>query len=169
MFYSWIFKLVEKVSTIARFFFVLCGIALCSTTVYSTEPEQIELLVGEIESLKAAHEKLENEVANLKKQLQRSGGRKEPIRDLEKVTIKTDSDPVLGDENAKIVMIEFSDYQCPFCKRHKDSVWPEIMKNFVDSGKLNMYSLIFLLVESTKKLNWPRRRLIVLVTKESIG
>jgi protein-disulfide isomerase len=33
-----------------------------------------------------------------------------------KITLE-DNDPVLGDKNAKISVIEFSDFQCPFCAR----------------------------------------------------
>src|SRR3989344_171315 len=39
-----------------------------------------------------------------------------------------DDDPVLGDKNAPITIIEFSDYECPFCKRHFDQTLPQLMK-----------------------------------------
>ena len=34
-----------------------------------------------------------------------------------KVDVSVDDDPVLGDEKAKVTIIEFSDFQCPFCRR----------------------------------------------------
>ncbi len=34
-----------------------------------------------------------------------------------------------------MVLLEFSDYQCPFCRRHAVQVLPEILKNYVDTGK----------------------------------
>lgn len=46
--------------------------------------------------------------------------------------------PLLGDKNAPVTMIEFSDYECPFCKRHFDQVWPELKKTYVDTGKLKV-------------------------------
>ena len=46
-----------------------------------------------------------------------------------------DDDPVLGDKNAPITIIEFSDYECPFCKRHFDETLPQLIKNYVDTDK----------------------------------
>ena len=52
--------------------------------------------------------------------------------------ISVDDDPVLGDKNAPLTIIEFSDYECPFCKRSFDEVLPELKKNYIDTGKLKL-------------------------------
>lgn len=44
--------------------------------------------------------------------------------------------PILGDKNAKVTMIEFSDFQCPFCKSMFDSSLPQIKKEYIDTGKV---------------------------------
>ena len=49
-----------------------------------------------------------------------------------------DDDPVLGDKNAPVTIIEFSDYECPFCKRHFDQTLPQLVKNYVDTGKVKI-------------------------------
>ncbi len=54
------------------------------------------------------------------------------------VEVSVDDDPVTGDKNAKLTMIEFSDYECPFCKRYFDTTYLEIMKNYVDTGKMKI-------------------------------
>jgi protein-disulfide isomerase len=40
----------------------------------------------------------------------------------------------LGNPGAPLVVVEFTDFQCPFCRRYHDSVFPEIKRNFVDTG-----------------------------------
>ncbi len=44
--------------------------------------------------------------------------------------------PYLGNRDAaKIAIVEFSDYECPFCQRHHLQVYPEIVKNYVETDK----------------------------------
>lgn len=54
------------------------------------------------------------------------------------VEVSLDDDPIIGDKNAPITMIEFSDYECPFCKRYFDQTFSDIKKDYVDTGKLKI-------------------------------
>ncbi len=49
-----------------------------------------------------------------------------------------DDDPVLGDKNAPVTIIEFSDYQCPFCERFWSQTLPLIKANYIDTGKVKL-------------------------------
>lgn len=49
-----------------------------------------------------------------------------------------DNDPVMGNKNAPVTIIEFSDYECPFCKRHFDETLPQLVKTYVDTGKVKI-------------------------------
>ena len=42
----------------------------------------------------------------------------------------------IGDPNAPVIMVEYSDYQCPFCRRHFQEVMPQIKADFVDTGRV---------------------------------
>lgn len=52
------------------------------------------------------------------------------------VSLSVDDDPFMGDENAPVVMIEFSDFECPYCKQFWQQTLPEIKRNYIDTGKL---------------------------------
>jgi len=43
----------------------------------------------------------------------------------------------VGDlENAKYAIVEFSDYQCPFCQRHSEGTYPILKEKYIDDGDL---------------------------------
>jgi len=50
--------------------------------------------------------------------------------------ISIDDDPVIGDQNAPITIIEFSDFQCPFCARFQTQTLPLILEQYVNTGKV---------------------------------
>jgi protein-disulfide isomerase len=47
--------------------------------------------------------------------------------------------PVLGNPNAPVKIVEYGDYQCPSCRNFSQSIKPELVKNFVDTGKAAIY------------------------------
>ncbi len=56
------------------------------------------------------------------------------------INMKTlaDDDPVKGSENAPVTIIEFSDFQCPFCGRFFSQTLPLIESNYIKTGKVKL-------------------------------
>jgi protein-disulfide isomerase len=44
--------------------------------------------------------------------------------------------PALGRADAPVTIVEFSDYQCPFCQRFFATTFPVLKKEYVDTGKV---------------------------------
>jgi len=52
------------------------------------------------------------------------------------VAVDTGDAPVKGDAGAPVTIVEFSDFQCPYCAAYATDTYPEIVKRFVDAGKV---------------------------------
>lgn len=50
--------------------------------------------------------------------------------------ISIDEDAILGNKDAKVTIVEFSDYECPTCKKAFDTIFVPIEKDFIESGKV---------------------------------
>ncbi len=50
--------------------------------------------------------------------------------------VTTGNLPILGNPNAKVTVVEFADYQCPFCEQFFTNDEPQIKKDYVDTGKV---------------------------------
>ena len=50
--------------------------------------------------------------------------------------VDEDDDPFIGDKNAPVTIVSFEDLQCPFCKRAFDQTFPQLKKDYIDTGKV---------------------------------
>ena len=57
------------------------------------------------------------------------------IADIEELL---DDDAVLGDEDAPVTIVEFSDYECPFCGRFYQQTLPSIKEEYIKTGKVKL-------------------------------
>ncbi|MEK7600554.1 MAG: DsbA family protein [Patescibacteria group bacterium] len=54
------------------------------------------------------------------------------------VKVSADDDAVLGDKKAPVTIIEFSDYQCPYCRAFWRETYPRLKKDFIETGKVRL-------------------------------
>ena len=58
---------------------------------------------------------------------------------MQKIDLKTE--PFEGAKDAKVVIVEYSDFQCPFCKRGYDTIETQVLKQY--EGKVKFYFMNF--------------------------
>ncbi len=51
-------------------------------------------------------------------------------------SVDSDGHLSLGNKDAKVKIVEFGDFQCPYCERYFSTAYPQILKNYVDTGKV---------------------------------
>ncbi|MED1202381.1 DsbA family protein [Heyndrickxia acidicola] len=54
-------------------------------------------------------------------------------------TFNYNNEPYLGNKNAPVNIVEFGDYKCPVCKNFNATVFPDIIKDLVQTGKAKYY------------------------------
>jgi len=54
------------------------------------------------------------------------------------INISVDNDPIIGNPDAPITIIEFSDFQCPFCARFYTQTLPLIYEEYIEPGKVKL-------------------------------
>jgi protein-disulfide isomerase len=60
----------------------------------------------------------------------------QPAPSTEGVKVQIGESPTLGSPTAPLTMVEFTDYQCFFCRQFYLNSFGELKKNFIDTGKL---------------------------------
>ena len=58
----------------------------------------------------------------------------EPTQPSGPVEVAIENAYAIGDPNAPITIVEFTDFQCPFCERHFNQTYPQLVDKYVEAG-----------------------------------
>lgn len=88
-----------------------------------------------LEELKAIRQVLEN----IEKQ--GAGGGQQRAARPTTATVAIGNKPVMGSETAPVTVVEFADYQCPYCLRFTKTTFPYLKRDYIDTGKVRWVAL----------------------------
>jgi protein-disulfide isomerase len=96
--------------------------------------DELRAIKKDLQELKEGQKTLRQEMLELKKLLT-DDEPSEPPKPKE-VVVSVDDDPLKGEKTARVTLIEFSDYQCPFCARFSRETLPKIEAEYIKTGKV---------------------------------
>ena len=117
-----------------RAVFVVVFLLLNSHQGFPQSTEELKALRKDLEELKKGQSTIQKELEAIKSLLQprRPPPSVQPVN----IVLSVDGNPFKGDKNARVTLIEFTDYQCPFCARHSSQTAPQIEKDYIQTGKV---------------------------------
>jgi protein-disulfide isomerase len=96
---------------------------------------EVDALKTEVERVKSGLENMQKELVNLRSLVASRQAPSAPRAD-SPVTVGVANNPMLGTPEAPLTLIEFSDYQCPFCRRFAETTLPLLKRDYIETGKL---------------------------------
>ncbi len=118
---------------------ILCGLVLLGFLTACTGQAQSQSnddLKKEIQSLKEGQQAIQKDLQEIKKLLAARPAAAAIPEQAMNAVISVDGVPFKGDKNAKVTLVEFSEFQCPFCGRHVRDTFPQLDKEYIQTGKV---------------------------------
>jgi len=119
----------------------LLSLAMAMPAMAGTRDE-IEALRAEVATLKEGQEQMQNDLGEIKKLLEQGARAPAPAAaagsPFKPKDLEVGDSPILGSADAPVTLFSYSDFQCPFCSRHATTVLQQLIKEYVDSGKLRI-------------------------------
>jgi protein-disulfide isomerase len=97
--------------------------------------EEIKALRADIEAIKAGQSAIQKQLQEISNLLKTRPVTAQPAAPRD-IVLDIAGAPFRGQKNAKVVLVEFSDFQCPFCGRFVRDTIPQVETDYVETGKV---------------------------------
>lgn len=102
---------------------------------FSQTSDELKALRRDIESLREGQTAIQKQLQEIQTLL-RAGRPASPTPETPPAVLDLDAAPFKGDKNARVTLVEFADYQCPFCVRFARDTFPEIEREYIKTGRI---------------------------------
>jgi protein-disulfide isomerase len=123
---------------------IIAGIVLvtlfCAPTSFAQQKqsqsnEELKALKKEIEAVKEGQTAIQKQLQEIKVLLKTRPVAGQPAAPRQ-IVMDIANKHVKGEKSAKVVVVEFSDYQCPFCARFVRDTIPQVETEYIKTGKI---------------------------------
>lgn len=121
---------------IVRFLVIFLLVSMQPRPAMAQAAGDVKALRQEIEQLKKEQQALRAELDALRRAVAARPAVPPPGTEAQDLIIDIAGEPIRGDRNARVVIVEFSDYQCPFCARYWRETLPQLDRDYIRTGKL---------------------------------
>jgi len=99
-------------------------------------PGELGAVKADLERIKADLEDVKHQLAQVLRLMTQRATQGAPTTPAAPVRASLGDVPALGRPTAPVTLVEFSDYQCPFCQRFFLATLPALRKEYIDTGKV---------------------------------
>ena len=110
------------------------GVMFAGSILLSSQVAVAQVSREEFEALKTEIETLKRQFQELMRALRSRGGAAPEA--FQPVAVSVDGGASYGKTDAKVTIVEFSDYQCPFCARYSNEIFPQIDRDYIQTGRV---------------------------------
>ena len=97
----------------------------------------VESMKKDMQALKEGQQAIQKDIQEIKKLLaSRPAAGAAAADQAVNAVLSVDGEPFKGEKNAKLTLVEFSEFQCPFCGRHVRDTYPQLEKEYIQTGKV---------------------------------
>ena len=98
----------------------------------------LESFKEELETLRIGQQEIHKELKVIKELLKQAPPPRRAQSPIQPVDLKLNlaNSPAKGDPDAPVILVEFSDFQCPYCARANANTFPQIDKKYIQTGKI---------------------------------
>ena len=120
--------------TIGIFSFILSVVTIPARAMEAPRGEELQAIQDQMEALKKNQNTILEELTAIKNLLnnQKAAAQGIPVN----LEISIEGEPFKGSPTAPVTLIEFSDFECPYCGRHARNTLLKLDKEYIETGKV---------------------------------
>jgi protein-disulfide isomerase len=127
---------VRFVPIVAALVLAVCAATAESAPSTAAQARDLANLKDDVQLLKTQQQEILASLDELKKLLKT---RNEPPAVKVPDTLRVAGEPFMGEAGASLAIIEYSDFECPFCRRFEHDTFPQLRDAYIGTGKVKFF------------------------------